>query len=368
MIRYNLVFYGQISPGYRLSEVKRRLAALYRVDTGKIARLFCGHPVVIKRGLDFANARRDMEIFENTGACCRMLPADTPAGGLPSDRPAAGNTEPAAAGSLFQPPRRPQGRRRFGIPTAVFRSFYSRALYRDAALHWRTHAFVYLLLLVGVLTVASTVRMHYRIEAYVRSSARRFVRQIPDITITDGRIAIDHDQPYIIHDPDSGEPAVIIDTTGQFTSLENTGAVALLTHDRLIVKNSARETRILDLSGIQAFHLDQPTIHRWLEAIRSWLALCLFPFILTGRFVFRALQVVVYGLIGLLIGRTLKADLPFQAATGMAVMALTPALLIDQILSLLDTPLPAWTLISFLITLGYLYFGLKAATASPTTR
>ena len=89
---------------------------------------------------------------------------------------------------------------------------------------------------------------------------------------------------------------------------------------------------------------------------------------LAGRFVFRVLQVVVYGLIGLLIARIIKSDLPFHAATNIAVMAVTPALILDQTLNLMDARLPAWALVSFVITLGYLYFGLKAAAASPTNR
>jgi hypothetical protein len=68
MTRYNLVFRGQILQDASLDEVKDNLARLFKADAKKIARLFSGKPVVIKKELDPAAAKKYLQVFKKAGA------------------------------------------------------------------------------------------------------------------------------------------------------------------------------------------------------------------------------------------------------------------------------------------------------------
>jgi hypothetical protein len=365
MSHYQLVFDGKISPSHALDDVKRNLAELYRVDIREIDRLFGGRSIVLKRNLDHETASKDKQTFENTGALCRIV-RENPSNAAPS-RPNAGRRSGAAAGSrplpqngLFrpQPSRRESRAYRFFHPITM--AFYSGRLYRDAAQNWKSYSFLYLFFVVALMSTATTLHLHATMKTAIQSTARAFIEQVPVITLNEGNLSIDAQEPYIIIDPENGRAAVIIDTTGQFTSLDDSEAVVLLTQNRMFVKKSHHETRILDLSGIEDFQLDQGTLIQWLDIFQSWFAVVLFPFVLVGSFFYKVFQVLVYALIGLIICKLIQIDLPFHALLSTAVIALTPALVISLILSILNLTPPMWKFLTFLLTLGFLVFGLRA--------
>lgn len=69
---YKLIFDGKIKEGEDLSQVKVRLAALFRVDAARIEHLFNNSPSVIKRGLNKQEALKYKQAVEKTGALCRV--------------------------------------------------------------------------------------------------------------------------------------------------------------------------------------------------------------------------------------------------------------------------------------------------------
>jgi hypothetical protein len=58
----------------------------------------------------------------------------------------------------------------------------------------------------------------------------------------------------------------------------------------------------------------------------------------------------------------MKHKMPFGAAASVAVMAMTPVIIVDTLAMLLKIDLPLWGLGSFIVALAYLFFGIRAAT------
>lgn len=73
-MQYDIVFDGTVAPGKDVQEVKKKLAALFKIDMAKAERLFTGKPVFIKKNVDFEEASRYWEIFDKVGAVCKMEP------------------------------------------------------------------------------------------------------------------------------------------------------------------------------------------------------------------------------------------------------------------------------------------------------
>lgn len=57
-----------------MADVRRNLSRLLRLETAAIYRLFCGHPVALKRGVDASEARRFATAMVRAGAIVRMQP------------------------------------------------------------------------------------------------------------------------------------------------------------------------------------------------------------------------------------------------------------------------------------------------------
>ncbi len=240
-------------------------------------------------------------------------------------------------------------------------SFYSRDLYREVARDWRGRSWLYLLVLLAICCIPSVIKIHVGLSSFVEEDAPKYVGQMPTVTITDGKVSIDADEPYYIKDPDTGKVLAIIDTTGQVTSLDGTDAIALLTQDRLFVKRDGNKTEIHDLSGVEALTIDQDWLNLWLGRIAAWGATIALPFLLLGSYVYRILQALLYAAIGLLLNHVAGARLRYPAILAVAMVAVTPAVVLKTLIGTVGVHPPLAWLIYFAIAMGYLYFGIRSS-------
>jgi hypothetical protein len=229
------------------------------------------------------------------------------------------------------------------------------------AAHWRGLAFVHLLLVL--LLSATAYMMHFRtlIDIFVTEEAPAIIAQVPKILIKNGTVQVEVEEPYTIRQPDSGRAFAVIDTTGKITSLGQTEAVLLLTASRLAIRLSADDTRIIDLRQIESLQVDQASVSQWLRDIQKWSPFILFPLALGFAFIFRSVQALLYGGLGMALAGLQKSPLPYSASVSVAIMAMTPFLLLDALLMLLDIYLPLWGFGGFLLSIGYLVFGIRSA-------
>ena len=72
---YQVVFRGQIAPDTSVETVKANLAKLFKTDEGKIARLFAGGDIILKKGLAEEEAKRYRALLAKAGALCDLVPA-----------------------------------------------------------------------------------------------------------------------------------------------------------------------------------------------------------------------------------------------------------------------------------------------------
>ncbi len=76
---FEVIFAGQLVPGVLLDEVKARVAAIFKTDTTRVAHLFSGNPVVIKKGLDQQMALKYQAAMQSAGAICEIRNLAQPA-------------------------------------------------------------------------------------------------------------------------------------------------------------------------------------------------------------------------------------------------------------------------------------------------
>lgn len=371
---YRLIFEGRIVPGREIEEVRRNLRSLFNIDDDRIERLFAGQPILIKKDVDYETALKYKDAFERAGAICRL--EETEESDSPSPRPVQMSqmaqspegpppTQPRAPGRdrftkrISRPPILRSTGRRYSIFHPLFMSFFSKDFYQDVGKNWKGFSFVYLLFILFLCWLPSVVAVQHKISDSFMKSAREFLVQVPRITISHGEVSIDQEEPYFIRDPENGDIFAIIDTTGQFTSLNGVAANALITKKKAIIRKSKRETRTFDLSDIESFTLDQNFINKWLRIFEKWFAIIFLPFAVFASFIYRTIQVLIYAVIGVLFNKVAKADLNYQALISLSIMSITPVLILDTILGLTEVAIPLWGLWCFVISMGILYYGVK---------
>lgn len=243
---------------------------------------------------------------------------------------------------------------------APFYAFFARAFYRDVGIHWRGMAYAYLLLLLAVSWIPLSVDVYVQWSGFLADDAPAITRQIPSITIENGRLYADVDQPYFIRTTDPDEVFAIIDTTGQIDSLDEGTARLLLTDSQIIIKKTDTETRVYDLSGVQEFYLDGSKAQRWLRLASTGALIVLYPVVVAGSYGYRLVQVLFYSAMGLLLARALGCSLKYAGIVRVALVAITPAVVLKTVVEISGLSFPfAWVLY-FAVAMGYLAFGLHA--------
>ncbi len=250
-----------------------------------------------------------------------------------------------------------------------FLSFFSQDLYQDVARAWRGVSFTYLLVLQTISLLILTFFLQMQFSAFVQDQAPAFVSQLPLISVADGQLSTPEDRPYILEDPSDGTPIVVIDTSGEYTSLENTEAVFLATADTIYVRQNDYETRSFDLQELQLpdFQLDQESILNFVYFIGDWILILAFPVSLFFLYLGRIIQALFFSLISLIMASIAGVRLPYASLLRLTVVAMTPILLIETVLASLTLSIPGWGWIGFLILLGYLFFAVTVNQSSPGT-
>ena len=72
---FDVIFRGDILPGFQLLQVKQDMRQLFKADEARIQALFTGGAVPLKRGVDAAAASRYQQVLARVGADARVVPA-----------------------------------------------------------------------------------------------------------------------------------------------------------------------------------------------------------------------------------------------------------------------------------------------------
>ena len=94
--RYDIIFAGEISQDAHLTDVKKNLAALFKVSEKRVERMFTGKPVVIKKHLDYETAVKYSQALKKAGAIGIIRKAESENADIPRTMtcPQCGHTQP----------------------------------------------------------------------------------------------------------------------------------------------------------------------------------------------------------------------------------------------------------------------------------
>jgi hypothetical protein len=99
---FEVAFSGQISDGADADEVRARLAKMFSADEAKLAQLFSGRRVIVKKNIDQATAAKYKTALNRAGAECEVaaMGGETAPAKPASEAPAASAAAPASAPSM----------------------------------------------------------------------------------------------------------------------------------------------------------------------------------------------------------------------------------------------------------------------------
>ena len=239
-------------------------------------------------------------------------------------------------------------------------SFYSRALYRDIGTNWKGTGFLYLLLLLAICWLPIMYQFDRGLESFATKEAPIFIAKMPVFTVKNGQISIDKPLPFIVSD-ESGNPFIVIDTKAKYADLIQQPGQIFVSDTEIIVKKEGGQVQVIDLPKDLTTVMGPAQVTTALNGFKSWAVFILYPILVLSSYIYRILQALIYAGIGcLILAPIMKVKLNYTTVLRLSVIAVTPAIILNTILSLLAWSFPFESLFYFVITMIYLMFGLSA--------
>ena len=243
-------------------------------------------------------------------------------------------------------------------------SFFSRDLYRDVATRWTGSGLGYLFLLLCFICIPMTFQVAPAIEQIKVVYMQHVIDKLPPLQIEQGVLTTDVQQPYVIRLPEMDEPFLVIDTRGTPAGEDEFQAPVVLQADRMIIDNQG-EVRSYPFEHISQFTLNKAELSAWVDTMMGYVKLLAYVPLLVSEFIYRALQVVIYAVGGLVFAAWLKVRLPYGVLLRLTCVALTPSLLLGLLVSGLGLNYGLMSLVLFLVSQGYIFFAIQSVARQP---
>lgn len=283
--------------------------------------------------------------------------------------------------------------RQFNLISPIWRSFYSKDLYKDVYQNWGAGIFVYLLILITLCTIPWFIHDAKEAIASFHRDAEPVLKQFPLISITNGVAHIDHPSPYYIYDSQHPKNIIAVFDTKtphpeQYQSIPTLGIWVGATSYGYVKDSSSvkveqkvntpegpkiqkkyvvnhppeREFQVSNYSKKLTLTLSPSVILKYINDFLLIIPPIIFVFFVFGSFVYRIFQALLYALLGMLFGAFCKVDMTYTQAYRLAIIAVTPSIILNTIVNSVWPHVPnKFILLAYcLITLIYLTFGVRA--------
>lgn len=248
----------------------------------------------------------------------------------------------------------------YNLFQAFYMSFYSSRLYKDVATNWGARSFVYLLLLLSFTWIFYIYQAQILLtNGYARASDS-LVSQIPVMTIVDGKLKTPENRPYVINEPESKKVFMVIDTSGKYTSLDQTDAEVLVTPTRIYSKPKANQTRIDEIPAKLNVVIAPDVVNGYVKRFIGFFWIPLFFLAVFFSYLYRIFQALVYAVIGKMMSMIIGVKLAYWQILQIMMVAITPVIVLCTLLHVFNIDLIRHNSIYFLLAMGYLLFGIHA--------
>ncbi len=253
----------------------------------------------------------------------------------------------------------------YNIFQALYLSFFSKKLYQDVAKNWGAKSILYLLMIIALSWIATTIQIQNRINSGYSTNSELLVQQIPVLSIKDGKLSTPQNKPYLIAAPKSHEVFAIIDTSGKYKDISQTNAIILITPSQIITKPKKNETRIYQIPASFSKVINPVTVNESIKSVVGYLWIIIYLAMVLITFFIYLIKSLIYGVIGKILCITVGVSLSYWQIVQVAMVAFTPPLIFICIESAFSIQYTHASLLSFLISMIYLAFAIlsnKSAT------
>jgi hypothetical protein len=218
---------------------------------------------------------------------------------------------------------------------AVGQSFFNAPLFtqvvKGTQKPWTGYGFAYGLVLAALLSLFSVGQLAVMAYSFGQHTLPKLTAQVPSMVINNGEIAVQVPQPHkIMLD---NKPLIVINTNAKIAEAKLSKAPIFITKDTIYLLKSSdnREAKFIDkkLNG----KFDGALILKTWHTIMPWGLVFVWPLMLLGGWIMLLGQGFLVALGSYVITAFMPEEFDFGNRLRMALVALTPPLLLQLLVS-----------------------------------
>lgn len=255
-------------------------------------------------------------------------------------------------------------------------SIASTQAYRRFAAEKASRTVLYLCFISLLFTIGGSIAMKIRIAPIIDETFSWLTAEVPTLTFSAGKVTSSNPAPKRLVHPLATEVAVMIDTARTepvtLQTMRDAKVLAYLTNNALYMEQQQNKIEVYDLSNAA---LDRPMVvdAKFFREASDAMKRIIYPISILSVFLFiatwTAFAGLFYALIAMLLNSVAGGPLSFGTLYQVAIHAQTTALLVGIVKTFLPFAVRGSGLITFVITLAYLWLAVKtnAAAAAETS-
>lgn len=237
---------------------------------------------------------------------------------------------------------------------ALIESFYNTRIYREAITVWQGFGGLYVLLLSAITGMILFISFMITLQSFDTKQLEPLIDQLPTITIEQGLISVDAEEPVIITDA-ATRITITIDTSKTESELRDTGTDIGIGRTFLFVNyNGQYEVISTDKLKDTNFTISKETLRNAWDRNLPAVKVIAYPLMWMGQFVNLMIACAIVSFLSYFLTTFMPEEYDFLTRMRMAALALTPASIISIALKLTIAHQTApW--FSILLAMLYLY-------------
>ena len=250
--------------------------------------------------------------------------------------------------------------KQFNSLQAIYKSFYSKELYRDVVNNWGAEVVLYLLLVLAICWAVTMVKMQPMLTHGMAEFTTDVAKQVPNIEIKNGVVSTPENRPYLIKDSETNELVAIIDTSGQYTKLDANDRKILLTQHEIWTSSHGGVVKIYKIPATMTMSIVPEDIKKQTIKWTPWAWVLLFPIFVLFSLVYRLVQSLLYAVIGKLLAMIGGIQLSYANVLKLTIVALTPTIIVWTVLDWFRIFSQSESLFYFILSMSYIVYAIWA--------
>lgn len=247
----------------------------------------------------------------------------------------------------------------------IWRSWFSKAFYRDVGLNWHGSGFGYLFFLLFICTIVLCIFVNIHLHRAVTNIQANYIPQVPVVSFTKGKMTLADNQVHVIKDTE-GNPLVVFDPTNQYSQKHMPSAPVLFKSEGVyITEQSGAVTEHVYPTSVDVT-VTSDTANTFAENFKRWGIVLLGLSLLISAYIYRILASLVYSLIGnFIIAKCFRPRLSYSSILRIVVVAQTPVIILSTLGAMFNLYIAHAWIAGVVLNLLYITYGIRAASVAP---